>query len=539
VASVAQIEKKIADAKLTIKQSDDKLKRLRDQLRVYSGAKKLSDAQIKAAQALNKQIKDQEAAKSKASQDLDKYNKSIGDLKKLEGVDAKLKAEIASYNKALALGGKPNKSKINALLSERKNYEKTLGTLAPKAPFIPSAVASNAANAPTGTTAAKPPAATKTPAGASGTVTPAGTKGAATATPASAGTAGTAGAAGTATAGAAGTDGEKTDTTAAGAKDERTKDQRYADAIADATRLYNMPDIIFKNIGSLGTLLQKYVDNKLTDKQFQMELANDPWVRQNSQEIKARYLQLFNYQDLVKSGRALGTTDYEQQITRITRTLQERARQLTGADIPEADAKLMAQDLYIFNLDGDEAVVTERLARFIRPTAGMVAGKVTEGYGGQALQNYQALQAIAKANGFKIEDILPRDAAGNAMTAESTLQAIATNKIDTNRLAQDVRKLAAQGQPEYVRQLLGQGYDLEQIYSPYKNRMASILEVNPDTIDLNDPALRMAIGKNGDMNLYDFEKALRKDNRWQYTQNARQEVAGSVLQVLRDFGFAG
>jgi chromosome segregation ATPase len=129
VASVAQIEKKIADAKLTIKQSDDKLKRLRDQLRVYSGAKKLSDAQIKAAQALNKQIKDQEAAKSKASQDLDKYNKSIGDLKKLEGVDAKLKAEIASYNKALALGGKPNKSKINALLSERKNYEKTLGPL--------------------------------------------------------------------------------------------------------------------------------------------------------------------------------------------------------------------------------------------------------------------------------------------------------------------------------------------------------------------------------------------------------------------------
>lgn len=322
-------------------------------------------------------------------------------------------------------------------------------------------------------------------------------------------------------------------------KDERTADERYADAIAEATRLYQMPDIIFKNIPSLGALLQKYVDNKLTDKQFQMELANDIWVRQNSQEIKARYLQLFNYQDLVKSGRATGTTDYEQQIARITKNLQQRARQLTGADIPEADAKLMAQDLYIFNQDGDEAFITERLARFIRPTAGMVAGKPTEGYGGEALQNYQALQAIAKANGFKIEDILPRGADGKPMTAESTLQAIATNKIDTNRLAQDVRKLAAQGQPEYVRQLLGQGYDLEQIYSPYKNRMASILELNPDVIELNDPALRMAIGKNGDMNLYDFEKALRKDNRWQYTENARQEVAGSVMQVLRDFGFAG
>ena len=148
-------------------------------------------------------------------------------------------------------------------------------------------------------------------------------------------------------------------------KDKRTPDERYADAIAEANRLYNMPDIIFKNIGSLGELLKKYVDGKLTDKQFQLELQNDPWVRQNSQEIKARYVQLFNYQDLVKSGRANGTTDYEQQIARITRTIQDRARQLTGSDISDADAKLMAQDLYIFNLDGDEAVVTERLARFI------------------------------------------------------------------------------------------------------------------------------------------------------------------------------
>jgi hypothetical protein len=532
VASVAQIQKQIADAKFTIKQSDDKLKRLRDQLRAYSGAKKLSDAQIKAAQALNKQIKDLETAKDKASQNLDKYNKSISDLKKIEDVDNRLKAEIDSYNKAIKLGGNPTKSKINALLSERKNYEKTLGALAPKAPSIPGATttATTTGGAPTGTVATKPTTTTKTTAGVTGTTAAASTKSTTTATtPSTTSTTTT-----TAVS-------EKPDTTAVTAttKDERTKDQRYADAIADATRLYNMPDIIFKNIPSLGALLQKYVDNKLTDKQFQMELQNDSWVRQNSAEIKARYVQLFNYQDLIKSGQAKGTTDYEQQITRISRNLQERARQLTGADIPEADAKLMAQDLYIYNLDGDEAVVTERLARFIRPTAGMVAGKPTEGYGGQALQNYQALQAIAKANGFKLEDILPRDAAGNAMTAESTLQAIATNKIDTNRLQQDVRKLAAQGQPEYVRQLLGQGYDLEQIYSPYKNRMASILEVNPDTIELNDPALRMAIGKNGDMNLYDFERALRKDNRWQYTQNARQEVAGSVMQVLRDFGFAG
>ena len=69
--------------------------------------------------------------------------------------------------------------------------------------------------------------------------------------------------------------------------------------------------------------------------------------------------------------------------------------------------------------------------------------------------------------------------------------------------------------------------------------MAAELELNPDQIDLNDPTLRMAITDKGDMNLYDFKKALRQDNRWQYTANANEEVSNSVLGVLKDFGFQG
>jgi hypothetical protein len=39
--------------------------------------------------------------------------------------------------------------------------------------------------------------------------------------------------------------------------------------------------------------------------------------------------------------------------------------------------------------------------------------------------------------------------------------------------------------------------------------------------------------------LYDFKKALRQDNRWQYTDTAKQEVSTAALSVLRDFGFQG
>jgi hypothetical protein len=88
--------------------------------------------------------------------------------------------------------------------------------------------------------------------------------------------------------------------------------------------------------------------------------------------------------------------------------------------------------------------------------------------------------------------------------------------------------------------LLSQGYNLDQVFQPYRQTMANILEIgDPDQIDLNDPVLRMAITDKGDMNLYDFKKALRQDSRWQYTAQAKEDVSTAALQVLRDFGFQG
>jgi hypothetical protein len=128
-------------------------------------------------------------------------------------------------------------------------------------------------------------------------------------------------------------------------------------------------------------------------------------------------------------------------------------------------------------------------------------------------------------------------AGGDLETA--VLRGLADGSLDINRIAQDARSLAATGQPQYVRDLLAQNYDLEDIYAPYRNTMAGTLELQPDEIDLNDPTLRMAISDKGDMNLYDFKKALRQDSRWQYTGAAKEEVSNAALGVLRDFGFQG
>ena len=140
----------------------------------------------------------------------------------------------------------------------------------------------------------------------------------------------------------------------------------------------------------------------------------------------------------------------------------------------------------------------------------------------------QSLQAVAKLNGINLSQ-----AQLDAYTADIR------NGKDINVIKNNIRQMAGLGRPDSIKKLLAEGTDLDTIYSPYKTTMASLLEVPVDQIDLNDATLQSAIGPDKEMPLYDFRKALKKDNRWQYTNNARKEVSDNVLRVLQDFGFQG
>lgn len=315
-----------------------------------------------------------------------------------------------------------------------------------------------------------------------------------------------------------------------------TDEEQRTKALDVAATDFSLPETIFKNVPSLNKILQRYVDEDWTEEKLRKAIRSDLWYTKNSKEIKARYVQKFNYDDLVASGQATGSTDYELKISQIERKLAKRAAEIGSAAANDPRAlRQAAENLYITNRDGDETYVDDFLAASIKPIAGMIGGKVTEGYSGEALTNYNKLVKAARDNGFQVSDILP-----GGTNEQQVLQNIAAGTIDVNRVVADARKLAAQGQPQYVRDLLAQGYDLSQVFQPYRTAMANVLEIgDPDQIDLNDPLLRTAITDKGDMNLYDFKKALRQDNRWQYTEQARNDVSNAALQVLRDFGFQG
>jgi hypothetical protein len=325
--------------------------------------------------------------------------------------------------------------------------------------------------------------------------------------------------------------------------DVEIKPKQNLETILQKTEFwFDLPDYIFRLDKDLGDLLVKAVNEGYEPEQFLSEAKLTNWWQKNSAPIRTRIVARAKFNELQASGQDVSKTEYAMDTATIKRNVQTRARQL-GSNLDENAINQIVARIYDGFLENDTVAIDSFIAPYIGKITSIV-GKGTgiqpTGYSGQALQNYQALQAVAKANGLSIKDILPKlSVLPGQNLDDAVLQKLATGELDINRLAQDARMIAAQGSPDYVKNLLQQGYDLEQIYAPYKNVMAQILEINPDEIGLNDNTLRSAIGQDKEMNVYDFKKALRKDSRWQYTENAREEVSNSILGVLRDFGFQG
>jgi len=219
------------------------------------------------------------------------------------------------------------------------------------------------------------------------------------------------------------------------------------------------------------------------------------------------------------------TTSYGKALENVRRQVETLAT--------TAGAVLTAEELDAIAKEAtDQALDTNiyQLKAFIDSKLKFGAGK--DGvYKGAAGESVDALTKIAAANGLDLQKAFGAQLP-DWLTAINKGESIETYK----KIIRDVAKI---GMPEKVAKLIDQGIDLSTIYAPYKNIMATTLEINPQTIDINDPTLRSAITADTEVPIYEFERQLRKDNRWQYTNQAKQEVASATQKILQDFGFMG
>lgn len=206
----------------------------------------------------------------------------------------------------------------------------------------------------------------------------------------------------------------------------------------------------------------------------------------------------------------------------LNRFIDEQIRRLTSSGIKldpnSPQVKTILETAYLNN-DSDNQIDIKALA--------FTQGKTI---GGQTGTSIADLRSYARAFGIKYSD------ADFARWSEELFTGQTTYYDIQSKIRQD----SASAFPVYSNQILN-GTSVDSIGSAYKNSYSNILEVDPDSVDWNEPILRKALqytenGQAAIMPLWKFEQELRKDPRWQYTDNARESVFGSIYSIGTDWG---
>ena len=231
--------------------------------------------------------------------------------------------------------------------------------------------------------------------------------------------------------------------------------------------------------------------------------------------------------------KVLGRQASDKEVTAITKILNDAQKKnpskyVNGLTYGGLDKEQFLTDLITTGKYEANPKASPGILGNLAKEAGVVKQKATTAKETSIDAAMQQVQSFARANGIVLSQ---QDAAMYA------------NRINDGESPKDIasifRKVASVSQPKAIADLLNSGTDLETIYQPYKSAMAQILELNPNDISITDPALTKAISGDKTMTSYEFQRELRKDARWQYTNNAREEVSNLALKVLKDFGFQG
>lgn len=291
----------------------------------------------------------------------------------------------------------------------------------------------------------------------------------------------------------------------------------------------------YKVKGTVGT--QATTGGLDSDTWLLIQLSNDPEYKAELDKVKFTDPALFQRQadkklyedavaaaggDVAKLAEVEASTTYGRGLKDLKDAI-ETARLAAGAELTDVEVNALAQEAYDKGLDRERNSFNAFLDSKFK-----FGAKGAKGKAGEQLAD---LQKVAAANGLDLQ---------KAFGTQLPIWLASINKGESiETFKKQIRDVAKIGMPQNIASLLDNGVDLDAIYSPYKNVMASVLEINPESITLSDPVLRSAITGEKELPIYEFQRQLRKDTRWQYTNQAKQEVSDVALKVLRDFGFQG
>lgn len=190
-----------------------------------------------------------------------------------------------------------------------------------------------------------------------------------------------------------------------------------------------------------------------------------------------------------------------------------------GVGLDDAEVNKLARQWAAGNFDA--TTIKPQIAR---------SGKINFAKG-SAAEQLNTLKELAGSFGMQYDEGWYNTAATNVLTG----------KDDIETYKQYVKDQAKSKFPTLAAQL-DQGFTVRQLASPYVQTMSNVLEIDPNTINLNDYYVNQALtglndkGEPSTKPLWQFEQDLRKDPRWNFTKNAQDSLMGTARKVLQDFG---
>lgn len=282
----------------------------------------------------------------------------------------------------------------------------------------------------------------------------------------------------------------------------------------------------------LKKLFQTAVKKQYTPERFIAEMRNTKWF-QSTSESQRKYLVL----------KTADPAQYVAQVSALMDSLADQYSKLTG-EVLEVNKPVVGNDGKITAGTGFLATVADEALRL-----GMNEAQLRNRLYGAV--DWQRKVAEGELNGSLSGNLQQMRQQAAALGVDPSEEWFA-NRVSAIALEEDtpegalgaLRNMAKDRYTAYADRI-DAGETMQDITESYRQSMSKILEINPGEIDVFDNQVQNAIthrneaGEDAPMSIAQFEDALRRDDRWQYTQNAKEKLLSTGQNLLRSFGLVG
>lgn len=269
--------------------------------------------------------------------------------------------------------------------------------------------------------------------------------------------------------------------------------------------------------GSLMSLFSNAITKGMTADGFSNALMKTKWFLKYDASNRA-------YQTALNNPAA--AMDLATKRAEVVEAIQTQAVSDTGKRLDDATASVIAEDLLRNNYDNWLTKVP------LRVRSSLSKMDVTQ-FGGTVLNTNTEIRNFARNMGISVSDESVNNYMKEILAGNTTIDAVQGS----------LRKQALPYYPQFADRI-NAGDTIADITSPYRNMIASMLEIDPNDVGFDitgpkmDPILLKALSGEGGkpVGLYDLRKMIKQDSRWQYTRNAEEEYAGLTTRLMRMFG---